>query len=64
MTLELPVPADDHVGLLLDHLDAVLLSDRLLDAGSGRGGTSFTAHRRLGCRVDGVSICLRHRLLQ
>lgn len=42
--------------LLLDHLGAVTASDRLLDAGSGRGGTSVMAHERFGCVVDGVSI--------
>jgi geranyl diphosphate 2-C-methyltransferase len=59
---------DDHViaelhrlesaqaNVLLDHLGDVASEDRLLDAGSGRGGTSLMAHRRFGCRVDGVSI--------
>ncbi|MDP8928551.1 MAG: methyltransferase domain-containing protein [Actinomycetota bacterium] len=42
--------------LLLDHLGAVTPGDRLLDAGSGRGGTSFMAHGRFGCAVDGVTI--------
>jgi geranyl diphosphate 2-C-methyltransferase len=42
--------------LLLDHLGAVAAGDRLLDAGSGRGGTSFMAHERFGCTVDGVTI--------
>lgn len=42
--------------LLLDHLGEVVATDRLLDAGSGRGGTSIMAHQRFGCRVDGVSI--------
>ena len=42
--------------VLLDHLGAVTAADRLLDAGSGRGGTSFMANERFGCRVDGVSI--------
>ncbi|WP_034087560.1 geranyl diphosphate 2-C-methyltransferase [Streptacidiphilus albus] len=42
--------------LLADHLGAVTPDDRLLDAGSGRGGGSFVANRRFGCRVDGVSI--------
>ncbi|WP_216210916.1 geranyl diphosphate 2-C-methyltransferase [Amycolatopsis aidingensis] len=42
--------------LLLDHLGPVASTDSLLDAGSGRGGTSFLAHQRFGCRVDGVSI--------
>jgi geranyl diphosphate 2-C-methyltransferase len=42
--------------VLLDHLGAIGSGDRLLDAGSGRGGTSFMAHKRFGCEVDGVSI--------
>jgi geranyl diphosphate 2-C-methyltransferase len=41
---------------LLDHLGAVATGDCLLDGGSGRGGTSFMAHERFGCRVDGVNI--------
>jgi geranyl diphosphate 2-C-methyltransferase len=42
--------------VLLDHLGDVGGADRLMDAGSGRGGTSFMAAERFGCRVDGVSI--------
>ncbi|WP_063007885.1 geranyl diphosphate 2-C-methyltransferase [Nocardia kruczakiae] len=42
--------------LLLDYLGDIGPGDRLLDAGSGRGGTSFMAHERFGCRVDGVTI--------
>jgi geranyl diphosphate 2-C-methyltransferase len=42
--------------LLLDQFGAVQPGDRLLDAGSGRGGTSFMANLRSGCEVDGVSI--------
>jgi geranyl diphosphate 2-C-methyltransferase len=42
--------------VLLDCLGDVTSGDRLLDAGSGRGGTSFMANARFGCRVDGVSI--------
>ncbi len=42
--------------VLLDHLGDILPGDRLLDAGCGRGGTSFMAHQRFGCQVDGVSI--------
>ncbi|QGV77659.1 geranyl diphosphate 2-C-methyltransferase [Streptomyces ficellus] len=42
--------------VLLDHLGPVTPEDRLLDAGSGRGGTSFMAHQRFGAHVDGVSI--------
>jgi geranyl diphosphate 2-C-methyltransferase len=42
--------------LLLDHLGAITPDDRLVDAGSGRGATSFMAHNRFGCQVDGVTI--------
>ncbi|WP_054811270.1 geranyl diphosphate 2-C-methyltransferase [Nocardia arizonensis] len=42
--------------LLLDHLGEVRPGDRLMDGGSGRGGTSFMANQRFGCRVDGVTI--------
>ena len=42
--------------LLLDHLGDISPSDRLLDAGSGRGGSSFMANQRFGCQVDGVTI--------
>ena len=41
---------------LLDHLGNISPEDRLLDGGSGRGGTSFMAHQRFGCQVDGVTI--------
>lgn len=42
--------------VLLDHLGDISSSDRLLDAGCGRGGTSLMAHQRFGAQVDGVSI--------
>ncbi len=42
--------------VLLDHLGDITPDDRLLDAGSGRGGTSIMANARFGCHVDGVSI--------
>lgn len=42
--------------LLMNHLGPVHPSDRLLDAGCGRGGSSMMANQRFGCRVDGVSI--------
>jgi geranyl diphosphate 2-C-methyltransferase len=41
---------------LIDNLGEVPTSGRVLDAGCGRGGTSFMAHERFGCRVDGVTI--------
>lgn len=42
--------------VLLDHLGPISRDHRLMDAGSGRGGTSVMAHSRFGCRVDGVTI--------
>ncbi|GAA2164894.1 geranyl diphosphate 2-C-methyltransferase [Actinomadura napierensis] len=42
--------------LLMSHLGPVKAPDRLMDAGSGRGGSSLVANQRFGCRVDGVSI--------
>ncbi|MDF3290788.1 geranyl diphosphate 2-C-methyltransferase [Streptomyces silvisoli] len=42
--------------VLLDHLGAIAPTDRLMDAGSGRGGTSIMANQRFGCQVDGVTI--------
>jgi geranyl diphosphate 2-C-methyltransferase len=42
--------------LLLDQFGPVEPDDRLLDAGCGRGGTSFMAHARFGCRIDGMTI--------
>ena len=41
---------------LVDQLGALTAEDRILDAGSGRGGTSFVANLRFGCQVDGISI--------
>ncbi|GAA4733354.1 geranyl diphosphate 2-C-methyltransferase [Phytohabitans rumicis] len=41
---------------LIDHLGDVGPEDRIMDAGCGRGGTSFMANQRFGCSVDGVSI--------
>lgn len=42
--------------VLLDALGDIGAIDRLMDGGSGRGGTSFMANERFGCPVDGVSI--------
>jgi len=41
---------------LADHLGAITPDDRLMDSGCGRGGGSLVAHKRFGCRVDGISI--------
>ncbi len=42
--------------VLLDHLGGITPDGRLLDAGSGRGGSSIMANARFGCEVDGVTI--------
>jgi geranyl diphosphate 2-C-methyltransferase len=42
--------------VLLDQLGDIGPGDLLLDAGSGRGGSSIMANQRFGCQVDGVSI--------
>jgi geranyl diphosphate 2-C-methyltransferase len=42
--------------VLLDYLGPVAPGDRIMDTGSGRGGTSFMANQRFGCHVDGISI--------
>jgi geranyl diphosphate 2-C-methyltransferase len=42
--------------VLLDNLGRIGPDDRVLDGGSGRGGTSIMANARFGCRVDGVTI--------
>ena len=41
---------------LIDHLGDVGAEHRIMDAGCGRGGTSFMANQRFGCSVDGISI--------
>ncbi len=42
--------------LILDAFGRAGAGERLLDAGSGRGGTSFMLHDRFGCLVDGITI--------
>lgn len=42
--------------VLLDALGNIGPNDRIMDSGSGRGGTSFMANERFGCQVDGISI--------
>ncbi|MBB5159633.1 geranyl diphosphate 2-C-methyltransferase [Saccharopolyspora phatthalungensis] len=41
---------------LLGHLGKIDPGQRIMDAGCGRGGSSFMAHERFGCTVDGISI--------
>ncbi|MEU7476494.1 methyltransferase domain-containing protein [Lentzea sp. NPDC042327] len=42
--------------VVLDALGPMTADERLLDAGSGRGGGSFSAHLRFGCRADGITL--------
>ncbi|MGH3776937.1 MAG: SAM-dependent methyltransferase [Pseudonocardiaceae bacterium] len=44
------------VEVIISALGDVSPHDPVLDAGSGRGGTSFMIGERFGCRVDGVNI--------
>nr|WP_015586130.1 methyltransferase domain-containing protein [Rhodococcus fascians]AET25212.1 putative SAM-dependent methyltransferase [Rhodococcus fascians D188] len=48
------------INLIVDALGEVSPSSRVMDAGSGRGGTTFTIADRFGCRVDGVNYCAHH----
>lgn len=41
---------------LIQHLGPLGPHDRVLDAGCGRGGSSFLVNERSGCQVDGISI--------
>lgn len=43
------------VDLILQTLTGISPNSRLLDAGSGRGGTALLIHRTTGCQVDGVN---------
>ncbi|MFF8287488.1 SAM-dependent methyltransferase [Streptomyces albus] len=52
---------NEQVELVLDGMGRLPACARVLDAGSGRGGTSFMVHDRLGVRVDGVNFC-EHQL--
>lgn len=45
----------EQVFLILDHLGDLRPEHRVMDAGSGRGGTSFMIHDRYGCHVDGIN---------
>jgi geranyl diphosphate 2-C-methyltransferase len=50
----------EQVGLIADALDGLQPGDRVMDGGSGRGGTSFMLHDRFGARLDGVNFCEHH----
>ncbi|MFK8844948.1 SAM-dependent methyltransferase [Streptomyces sp. Ac-502] len=44
------------VDVLTQALGDVPSTARILDGGSGRGGTAFLLHRAFGCQVDGINI--------
>jgi geranyl diphosphate 2-C-methyltransferase len=50
----------EQVRLILDALGPMPATARGMDAGSGRGGTSFTLANEFGCRMDGVNFCDHH----
>ncbi|GAA3560232.1 methyltransferase domain-containing protein [Nonomuraea rosea] len=50
----------EQVNLITDGLGRVPATARVMDAGSGRGGTSFMIHQRFGCQVEGVNFCSHH----
>ncbi|WP_062349295.1 geranyl diphosphate 2-C-methyltransferase [Herbidospora yilanensis] len=56
MTRELHRLESAQSDFLLSHLGDIKPHHRLLDAGSGRGGSSLVANLRYGCHVDGISI--------
>ncbi|MBF8185719.1 methyltransferase domain-containing protein [Nonomuraea sp. K274] len=56
VTAELHRLESAQTDLLMSQLGALLPEHRILDAGSGRGGSSIVANLRFGCQVDGVSI--------
>jgi geranyl diphosphate 2-C-methyltransferase len=47
---------NDQTRLIIEAFGTLGPESRLLDAGSGRGGTSFMLHDAFGCTVDGVTI--------
>ncbi|WP_323179124.1 methyltransferase domain-containing protein [Streptomyces sp. NBC_00320] len=47
----------DQVSLLTNALGDLPAGARGMDAGSGRGGTSFMTAEKFGCRMDGVNFC-------
>ncbi|MGW7531137.1 SAM-dependent methyltransferase [Amycolatopsis sp. NPDC054798] len=48
------------VDLFIEALAPVAEDARILDGGSGRGGTSLLLHRAFGCQVDGINFCAHH----
>lgn len=50
----------DQVELVLRGLAPLSPHARVLDGGSGRGGTSYMVNQRFGCEVVGVNFCEHH----
>lgn len=48
------------VDIILDALPDLTPHSRVLDGGSGRGGTALLINRTYGCTVDGVNITAHH----
>ncbi|EMD23683.1 methyltransferase domain-containing protein [Amycolatopsis azurea] len=44
------------VDILIEALGTVPATARILDGGSGRGGTALLLHKAFGCRVEGLNI--------
>ncbi|MFE5215584.1 MULTISPECIES: geranyl diphosphate 2-C-methyltransferase [unclassified Streptomyces] len=56
ITTELHLLEHAQAELLATHLGPLSPTDRVFDAGCGRGGGSVTAHLRYGCHADGVTL--------
>ncbi|PJM97979.1 SAM-dependent methyltransferase [Streptomyces sp. CB01201] len=50
----------EQVSLVTGALAGLSPNARVMDGGSGRGGTAFLVHEQLGCRVDGMNFCAHH----
>lgn len=51
---------NEQVDLVLEGLGQLSADARVLDGGSGRGGTAFLVNRTFGCEVVGVNFCAHH----
>ncbi|GAA2035038.1 SAM-dependent methyltransferase [Nocardiopsis rhodophaea] len=51
---------NEQVSIILDAMGDVSPEASVMDAGSGRGGTSYMIGNRFGCHVHGVNFCEHH----
>jgi len=51
---------NEQVDLVLRGLGQLSPGARVLDGGSGRGGTAFLVNRKFGCEVVGINFCAHH----